>query len=275
MGSEGFPHRLTASRGGDALRADTIDSPMEALLDGKVVLITGASAGIGRATARLAAQEGATVATVARRPDPPAVGEALHVSADLFEPGEPQRVVRVVEERLGRIDVLVNNVGFATIKRLEDVTDDDWDLSFRANFLSAVRATQAALPQMLERGSGSIVNVGSTSGRRPSTRFPDYSVTKAALLAFSKEVAASYASRGIRCNAVLPGPTLTPAWVEPGGLADQQGDRQTVLTSEAAARPLGRLAEPDEVAAAIVFLASDRASYVTGADWSVSGGAVP
>jgi NAD(P)-dependent dehydrogenase (short-subunit alcohol dehydrogenase family) len=248
---------------------------MQGLLDRKVVLVTGGTAGIGFATAQLAAVEGGVVATVGRRAEPPNVGESLHVVADLVEAGEPARVVDVVAEALGRVDVLVNNVGFAAVRSLAETSDAEWDHSLRANFLSAVGATRAALPGMIANGSGAIVNVGSTSGRRPSSRFPDYSVTKAALLAYSREIAASHARDGIRCNAVIPGPTLTDAWLQPGGLAEQQGERDVVLETEAARRPLGRLAEPREVAAAIVFLASDRASYVTGAEWSVSGGAVP
>ena len=247
---------------------------MEARLDDRVVVITGGSAGIGLAAAEEMAKSGAAVVTVSRGGGP-GVGETLHVAADLGERGEPQRVVAEVEARLGRVDVLVNNVGLAVARRLEDVTDDDWELSWRLNVLSAVRATSAALPGMLERGRGAIVNVASTAGRRPSRSLSDYSVTKAALLAYSRQVAETYAKQGIRCNAVIPGPTLTPSWTAPGGLAEQQGDREAVLAAAQAARPLGRFATPDEIAAVIVFLASDAASYVTGAEWSVSGGSVP
>ena len=239
-----------------------------------MVLITGGTAGIGLATAKLMVENAATVVTVSRG-SAPGVGEVLHVAADLGEPGEPQRAVAEAENRLGSVDVLINNVGLAVARRLEDVTDDDWDRSVRMNLLSAIRATSAALPGMRARGRGSIVNVASTAGRRPSRSLPDYSVTKAALLAYSRQVAETYVADGIRCNAVIPGPTLTPAWTGPGGLAEQQGDPEAVLTAAAAARPLGRFADPEEIAAAIVFLASDVASHVTGAEWSVSGGAVP
>ena len=247
---------------------------MELGLDGKVVLITGGSAGIGLATARALVENGALVVTVSRGPAP-AVGEALHVTADLGEAEAPQRTVAEVQAQLGRIDVLVNNVGLAVIRRLEDVTDDDWDLSMRVNLLSAIRTTAAVLPEMRGRGSGAIVNVASTAGRRPSRNMPDYSVAKAALLAYSRQVADAYAADGIRCNAVIPGPTLTPAWTGPEGLAAQQGEREAVLAKAAAGRPLGRFATAEEIADVIVFLASDRASYVTGAEWSVSGGTVP
>jgi NAD(P)-dependent dehydrogenase (short-subunit alcohol dehydrogenase family) len=178
-------------------------------------------------------------------------------------------------ERHGRLDVLVNNVGGTEIRKLEELDDDDWQASFEINLMSAIRATRAALPHLRERGTGTIVNVSSTAAKRPSTGMPDYSVMKAAMLSFSRLVADLYAKDGIRCNAVTPGPTATDAWLGQGGLADQQGEREEVLARVAAGRPLGRLAEPEEIAAVIVFLCSPRSSYVTGAAWSADGGTVP
>ena len=125
----------------------------------------------------------------------------------------------------------------------------------------------------MPRGSA-IVNVSSSAAKRPSGGMPDYSVMKAALLSYSRLVADLHAKDGIRCNAVTPGPTATPAWLGEGGLAEQQGNRDEVLAKVGAGRPLGRLAQPDEVAAVAVFLLSDRASYVTGAAWSTDGGTV-
>ncbi|HEV2592813.1 MAG TPA: SDR family oxidoreductase [Gaiellaceae bacterium] len=223
-------------------------------LDARVVLITGGSAGIGLATAKAMLSAGAVVATVSRGAGP-GIGEQMHVVADLSEPGEPQRVVAEVEASLQRIDILVNNVGLAVIRDLQDVSDDDWDLSLRTNVLSAIGATSAALPGMLKRGRGVIVNVASTAGRRPSRNLPDYSVAKAALLAYSRQVAETYSGQGIRCNAVIPGPTLTPSWTGAGGLAEQQGNRDEVLAKAAAARPLGRFAEPSEIANVIAPVA--------------------
>jgi 3-oxoacyl-[acyl-carrier protein] reductase len=248
---------------------------MDLGLADRVVVVTGATAGIGAAVTRLLVTEGARVVTVSRRPASAGLGEALHIAADLFEAGEPQRAIQLTESEFGVIDALVNNVGYARIRNLEDLTDDDWELAFRANLLSAVRATAAVLPGMVARGSGSIINVASTAGRRPSAKMPDYSVSKAALLAYSRQVAETYARAGVRCNAVVPGPTKTGSWLGEGGLADQQGDRTDVLARAEAARPMGRFAEPTEIAGAIVFLCSGRSSYVTGAEWSVSGGSVP
>jgi NAD(P)-dependent dehydrogenase (short-subunit alcohol dehydrogenase family) len=146
--------------------------------------------------------------------------------------------------------------------------------------MSYVRAIRAVLPGMKARGGGVIVNVSSTAGKRPSTSMPDYSVTKAAVLSLSRLVADVYAKDGIRCNAVTPGPTATEAWLGEGGLADQQAarsgkTRDEVLASVGAGRPLGRLAEPVEIAAVVAFLCSPRSSYVTGAAWSADGGTVP
>lgn len=240
---------------------------MDLGLAGSVCLVTGSTGGIGLETAALLRAEGATVVTTGR--------SGGDVPADLAQPGEPERVVQETVERHGRLDVLVNNVGYSEIRKLEDVTEQDWDRSFQLNLMSAVRATRAALPGMRERGAGTIVNVSSTAAKRPLTGMPDYSVLKAALLSFSRLVADLYAKEGIRCNAVTPGPTATQAWLGEGGLADQQGDRDEVLARVAAGRPLGRLAQPEEIAAVIVFLCSSRASYVTGAAWSADGGTVP
>src|SRR6266508_266001 len=138
----------------------------------------------------------------------------------------------------------------------------------------------AVLPAMREAGTGAIVNVSSTAGKRPSTSMPNYSVTKAAVLSLSRLVADLYAPVGIRRNAVAPGPTATGAWLGEGVRADQQAARsmvtgEQVLEKVGAGRPLGRLAEPEEIASVIAFLCSERSSYVTGAAWSADGGTVP
>ena len=246
---------------------------MDLDLQDKVCVVTGSTRGIGLETARLFAEEGARAVTCGRG-EAPDVGESLHVRADLAQPGGPEQVVEAAVAAFGRLDVLVNNVGFARQARFEEIPDEEWDDLWQLNVMSYVRATRAALPH-LKQSRGSIVNVSSTAGKRPSTGMPHYSVTKAAVLSLSRLVADTYAGGGIRCNAVTPGPTATDAWLGEGGLADQQGERDEVLAKVAAGRPLGRLAEPEEIARVIVFLASGAASYVTGAAWSADGGTVP
>jgi 3-oxoacyl-[acyl-carrier protein] reductase len=246
---------------------------MELGLEEKACLVTGSTGGIGLETAKLLVAEGARVATSGRSAAP-GIGEALHVRADLSEPEAPDRLVEEAAVALGGLDLLVNNVGFAIHARFEAVSDHEWDAMWNLNVMAYVRTIRAALPH-LRASRGAIVNVSSTAGKRPSSGMPHYSVTKAAVLSLSRLVADLYAGHGIRCNAVTPGPTATDAWLGEGGLADQQGEREEVLAKVGAGRPLGRLAEPQEIAAVIAFLASERASYVTGAAWSADGGTVP
>jgi 3-oxoacyl-[acyl-carrier protein] reductase len=237
-----------------------------------VCIVTGSTGGIGLAVAQLLVAEGAQVVTVGR--------SGGDIQADLSQPGEPERVVRETEDRFDRVDVLVNNVGVAFQRSFDEVTDEQWDELWQLNVMSYVRSIRAVVPGMKARGGGVIVNVSSTAGKRPSTSMPDYSVTKAAVLSLSRLVADVYAKDGIRCNAVTPGPTATEAWLGEGGLADQQAARSgkshdEVLAAVGAGRPLGRLAEPEEIASVVAFLCSPRSSYLTGAAWSADGGTVP
>jgi 3-oxoacyl-[acyl-carrier protein] reductase len=254
-------------------------------LQDRVCIVTGSTAGIGLETARVLAAEGARVVVNGRGEggvDRAAreVGAALGLAVDLARPDGPSELVAATEAQVGPVDCLVNNVGVAYQRSFEDLADDDWESMWQLNVMSYVRAIRAVVPGMRERGAGCIVNVSSTAAKRPSTGMPDYSVTKAAVLSLSRLVADLYATDGIRCNAVAPGPTASPAWLAPGGLADQGAarsgaSRDEVLAGVAKGRPLGRLAEPEEIAAVIVFLCSDRASYVTGSAWSADGGTVP
>jgi 3-oxoacyl-[acyl-carrier protein] reductase len=252
---------------------------MDLGLRDRVCVVTGSTGGIGLATARVLVGEEARVVTCGRG-EAPGIGGQLHVRADLGQAGEPERVIAEAEAAFGSVDVLINNVGLAYQAGFHELTDEQWQQIWELNVLSYVRTIRAVLPGMRQRGAGVIVNVSSTSGKRPSISMPDYSVTKAAVLSLSRLVADAYAADGIRCNAVTPGPTATAAWLGEGGLADQQAartgkTREEVLRAVAAGRPLGRLAEPDEIASVVVFLCSERAGYVTGAAWSADGGTVP
>jgi 3-oxoacyl-[acyl-carrier protein] reductase len=258
---------------------------MDLGLRDRVCLVTGSTAGIGLETARLLAAEGARVAVNGR--DPARVEEArvetgaeFGIVCDLSDPGAPGELVAQAAEALGPVQCLVNNVGEAYQIGFEELTDEQWDSMWQLNVMSYVRCIRAVLPGMKNAGRGTIVNVSSTAGKRPSTSMPNYTVTKAAVLSLSRLVADLYAKDGVRCNAVAPGPTATEAWLGAGGLADQQAERtgktrDEVLEAVGNGRPLGRLAEADEIAAVIVFLCSDRAAYVTGSAWSADGGTVP
>lgn len=258
---------------------------MDLGLSDRVCVITGSTGGIGLETARLLVEEGAIVVISGRDSERveearSKTGAALGVTCDLAEPGAPEELIRQTADALGPVACLVNNVGLAYQASFDEVSDREWEEMWQLNVMSYVRAIRAVLPSMREHGGGSIVNVSSTAGKRPSTGMPHYSVTKAAVLSLSRLVADVYAKERIRCNAVTPGPTATAAWLADGGLADQQAARsgqskQEVLAAVSAGRPLGRLAEPEEIATVIVFLCSDRASYVTGSAWSVDGGTVP
>ena len=251
----------------------------------RVCLVTGSTSGIGFETARLLAAEGARAIVCGRDAErvekaKRETGSALGIVADFSEPDAPARVVEEIRSNVGEVDCLVNNVGVAYQAQFDQVSDEHWDAMWQLNVMSYVRSIREVLPAMREAKSGTIVNIASTAGKRPSTGMPNYSVTKAAVLSLSRLVADLYAKDGIRCNAVAPGPTATHAWLGEGGLADQQGarsykTREEVLETVGAGRPLGRLAEPEEIASVIVFLCSDLASYVTGAAWSADGGTVP
>jgi 3-oxoacyl-[acyl-carrier protein] reductase len=244
------------------------------------VLVTGGSAGIGLESARQLLAEGARVAIASRHPDTAAESlGAIPVTADLGIADGVEEALAGAVSALGGLDVLVNNVGVSRIVTFEQATDEDWQQAWDVNVMSYLRCIRAALPDLRASERAAIVNVASTAGKRPSLGMPHYSVTKAAVLSLSRLVADTYAREGIRCNAVCPGPTLTPAWLDIGGLADQTAagsdrSRDEVLMAVGSGRPLGRMAEPEEIASVVTFLASPRSAYVTGAAWSADGGTV-
>jgi NAD(P)-dependent dehydrogenase (short-subunit alcohol dehydrogenase family) len=249
---------------------------MDLGMQGKVALVTGASTGIGYATAAALAQEGAVVVGVSRHlPGSPTPGVDYRI-ADLSQPGAAAQVVQDVVAAYGGIDVLVNNAARG-ILAAGFVDDDDasWQATFALNLMAAVEAMRAALPH-LEARSGAIVSVTTANARWPATDAPAYSASKAALLNATKNVANEYVGR-VRANVVSPGLTATPMWLGETGIAAsiaaQGGGSAADVAAEAAqSTPLKRFLEPEEVAAAVCFLASAKASAVTGAELSVDGG---
>jgi 3-oxoacyl-[acyl-carrier protein] reductase len=256
---------------------------MDLGLRDKVCVVTGASRGIGLETSRRLAAEGASVLMVARGAERLAraaeeIG-AEYIAADVTDPEVDERIVATCAEQMGGIDVLVNNAGTSYARALEDLTDEDWRLQWELNVMASMRLMRAAAPRMAARGGGRIVNVTSSSGKRPSQTNAAYSVAKSAQLSLSRVFADRYAADGVLVNAVAPGAASSELWTEAGGLADQAAEatgitRDEALAAQAAKVPLGRLAEPGEVADVIVFLCSERASTVTGAAWSADGGSV-
>jgi 3-oxoacyl-[acyl-carrier protein] reductase len=257
---------------------------MDLGLRDKICVVTGSTGGIGFETARLLGEEGARVVVSGRDSErveraQKEANAAFGVVCDLAEPGAPDALISEAVTELGGLDCLVNNVGVAYQRSFEELSERDWEEQWQLNVMSCVRSIRAAIPHLRERGGGSIVNVSSSAGKRPSTSMPDYSVMKSAQLSLSRLVADLYSGEGIRCNAVAPGPTATGGWLDEGGLADQRASltarsREEVLEAVAKGRPIGRFAQPEEIAAVIVFLCSERASYVTGAAWSADGGTV-
>jgi len=193
--------------------------------------------------------------------------------------GDCRRTIAEVIDEHGRLDILINNAGITIDKTVAAMTEDDWHNVLAVNLSGAFFLCQAALAHMLERGSGRIVNVSSSSGKRPSQTNVAYSVAKAAQLSLSRAYADAYARRGVLVNAVAPGPVATELWTGEGGLGDQHAaasgaTRAEALEAAAAKVPLGRLATPEEIAGVIAFLCSERAADVVGAAWSVDGGTV-
>ena len=262
---------------------------MDLGLRDRACIVTGASGGIGRAVAVSLAGEGAWVqlggrresvlAEVARACD--AVGgrgEAL--ALDVTAPDSGERAVQACLERFGRIDALVNGAGTSAVRSVEELSDEEWQSQWELHVMGPMRLMRAAAPEMASRGWGRIVNVCSSSGKRPSSTNMAYSVTKAAELSLSRAFADMWAARSVLVNSVSPGPIGGDLWLAPGGLADQNAKargitREEVLASTAARQPIGRLGTVEEIAAVIVFLCSEPASNVAGAAWSVDGGAVP
>jgi 3-oxoacyl-[acyl-carrier protein] reductase len=243
---------------------------MDLGLEGRVCVVTGGTRGIGAATVRMLAQEGAHVLSVAR--------SGADVELDVTAPEAGERLLAACPDPPW---ALVNNAGISQARALDDLTDADWREQWELHVMAPMRLMRSFAPAMAEAGGGRIVNVSSSSGRRPSRRLDaSYSVTKAAQLSLSRVFADAFAAEGVLVNAVTPGAIEGAAWKEEGGLADQIAartgkTRDEVLEATRSSPPLGRMGTDDEVAAVITFLCSEGASNVAGAAWAVDGGSVP
>ena len=243
-------------------------------LEGKTALVTGGASGIGAATARRLAAEGARVAVgdLNEQGAREVAGEldGFGCELDVADAASVRAAVAAVEAELGDIDVLVNNAGTDRFSFFVNTDEELWDFVLGVNLRGVLAVTHAVLPGMQQRRSGSIVNVASEAGRVGSQGSAVYSAAKAGVIGFTKAIAREAARYRVRCNAVAPGPIETPLLNAAPAMLGELGERLKQGMVNATA--LGRSGEPEEVAAAIAFLASDDASYVTGQTLNVSGG---
>ena len=259
---------------------------MELNLAGKVAVVTGAGKGIGMATTRVLAGEGAHVVAGSLTTDTlDGLKGVTPVAVDLTGPDGPAQLVRHAAEEHGRIDVLVNNVGAVRMRNegLFGTTDEDFAWAMQMNFFIALRASRAALTEMVKNRSGAIVNVASVNAFfQPDAATIDYGAAKAALVNLTKTLAQEFGPRGIRVNAVSPGPVSTDLWLGEHGVAatvakatgvDAETARQTIIAG-IGGFATGRFTSPEEVATLITFLASDRAGNITGANYLIDGGLI-
>jgi NAD(P)-dependent dehydrogenase (short-subunit alcohol dehydrogenase family) len=244
----------------------------------KIALVTGGSSGIGRATALAFAREGAKVAvadlnaiggqeTVSSIKD--AGGEACFIEADMGQAASVEAMVQKTVETFGRLDYSHNNAGVeGPLTRTAELEEDQWDHVIRINLTGVWLCMKYEIPQMLQQGSGAIVNTSSSGGLIGAERFPAYVASKHGVVGLTKTAALEYAKSGIRVNAVCPGV------IETSMVERVTGNRPDVLKKMIAAEPLGRSGQPEEIADAVVWLCSDAASFVTGHAMAADGGAV-
>jgi len=239
---------------------------MDLGLTGRVAVVTGGTRGIGAETVRLLGEEGATALAVSR-------SAGIDVTA-------LDAAAQILERLDGRApDILVNNAGTSYAKPLGELSEEDWQLQWDLNVMASMRLMRAFVPPMAERGWGRVVNVTSSAGKRPSLTNAAYAVGKAAQMSLSRVFADTYGGQGVLVNSVAPGAVASELWIAEGGLADQTAaargiSREEAIEVQEAKVPIGRFGTPEEIANVVVFLCSERAADVTGANWSVDGGTV-
>lgn len=237
------------------------------MFTGKTALVTGAAGGIGAAVVRLLRAQGARVAVADR--DTTGIAADAHLPGDLRDPAYCDALPGAAREALGRLDILVNNAGVITRGKVTETTDADWDLSLAVNVAAPFHISRAAIPIMAAQGGGAIVNTASCWGLRPGPNHAVYCMTKAALASLTQCMGTDHAHQGIRVNAVCPNEVNTPMLRT--GFAKRGFDPDTAVAELGKTVPLGRIAEPEDIADVILFLASDAARYMCGALVEVNG----
>lgn len=235
---------------------------------GKTALVTGAAGGIGAAVVRMLRAEGAKVAVADR--DVSGIEAEAHLPGDLRDGAYSDGLPGAVVKALGRLDIVVNNAGVITRGPVTETSDADWDLSVGVNVEAPFRISRAAIPLMAEQGGGAIVNVASCWGLRPGPKHAVYCMTKAAIASLTQCMGMDHAHLGVRINAVAPNEVNTPMLRT--GFVKRGFDPDTAVAELGKSVPLGRIAEPEDIADVILFLASDAARYMVGAVVEVNGG---
>jgi 3-oxoacyl-[acyl-carrier protein] reductase len=253
-------------------------------LKGKVAIITGANSGIGRATARLFAREGAKVVccdiqeTISPRIDrliqEKEAGEAVFANVDVTKQEDLDRMVKTAVDTFGKIDILYNNAGAGVRKKVHEHSDEEWNFVLNTNLNAMFRGARAVMPHFIKQKNGNMVTTASTFGLLASPEYPGYCATKAAIINLTREMALDYGPMGIRINCVCPGAIETPRFrgfpprpTLGEGMTDEQ--RRTMGASN---RALLRMGRPEEIAYGVLFLVSDEASFITGHALVVDGG---
>lgn len=256
---------------------------MDLGLQGSTALVTGASKGIGRATALTLAEEGCEVVINARTPEDleqtakeladATGGKVIPIAGDMSDPEDVERVVKESIEALGHLDILITCAGSSPGGLIEELTEEHWRVSLGLKFMGYVRSCKAVLPHMRERGSGSIVLVVGNDGLKPSYWEVTAGAANAADINFASSAAEQYGRYGVRVNTVNPGPVNTDRWdgLEKAFARDKKVDQDRAHELAVSSIPLGRICEPEEVANVVAFVASPRASFVNGAHIPIDG----
>lgn len=243
---------------------------MSGRFEGRAAIVTGAGSGIGFEIASQLLDEGAQVLACDVNPDHVPGGSVPH-AVDVSDEGQVNAMASTARERFGRIDVLCNNAGIGSTKDVLGCSLEEWERVFDVNVTGVFLGTRAVLPTMLEQGGGVIVNTASVAGMVGLRDRAAYCASKGAVIALTKQVAVQYAGQGIRCSCVCPG-TVDSPWV--GRLMEGTEDPEATRAALIARQPLGRLGQPAEIARAVVYLASDDASFITGSELVIDGGIV-